>query len=287
MPRALPPLTWFRSFEAAARHLSFTAAASELGLTQSAISQQVRALETRLGVQLFTRKPRGLALTDDGRKLLPNVDRAIQNLAAAAGQFDAGPTSNLLTVATSVSIAQWVIQPHLRHFLAEHPGLRVRIISMLWSDDFTSTLADVEIRFGSQVQVGQGATALGQDGLIIVSKNGDLDDLTNLPLIEAVGLSSDWTDWNAQTQMSNPPNPQIFVDSHGAALDMAAHGGGVALTSALLAQTALNSGRVKQIGTTKIPCAESYFLAVAPDNPKAASFADWLHALLHDADSKQ
>ncbi|MEM6498530.1 MAG: LysR family transcriptional regulator, partial [Pseudomonadota bacterium] len=67
MSRSLPPLTWFRAFEAAARYLNFTTAADELGLTQSAVSQHVRALEERFGTQLFERKPRGLALTDDGR----------------------------------------------------------------------------------------------------------------------------------------------------------------------------------------------------------------------------
>ena len=66
MAKSLPPLTWFRAFEAAARNLSFTAAADEIGMTQSAVSQHVKALESRLGVALFIRKARGLALTDDG-----------------------------------------------------------------------------------------------------------------------------------------------------------------------------------------------------------------------------
>ena len=101
-------MTWFRAFEAAARHLSFTAAADELGLTQSAVSQHVRALEVRFGIQLFQRRPRGLALTDDGRKLLPKVGVALDTLADAAATFDADPTSDLLTIATSVSVAQWL-----------------------------------------------------------------------------------------------------------------------------------------------------------------------------------
>ncbi|MEO0719011.1 MAG: LysR family transcriptional regulator, partial [Pseudomonadota bacterium] len=113
MPRGLPPLTWFRAFEAAARHLNFTSAADELGLTQSAISQHVRSLEMRLGVQLFRRNPRGLSLTDDGRRLAPQVGSAIAMLASAAASYDAGPSERLLTVATSVSIAQWILAPHL------------------------------------------------------------------------------------------------------------------------------------------------------------------------------
>lgn len=116
LPKSLPPLTWFRTFEAAARHLSFTAAADEIGLTQSAVSQQVKALETRLRVSLFIRQARGMSLTDDGRRLLPQVGAALGTLAAATDTFDAGSTQNLLTVASSVSVAQWVIAPNLPNF---------------------------------------------------------------------------------------------------------------------------------------------------------------------------
>ena len=76
MVQPLPPLAWFRAFECAARHLSFTLAAQELNLTQSAISQHIRSLEHRFGCALFIRKHRGIALTDQGRRLLPEVANA-------------------------------------------------------------------------------------------------------------------------------------------------------------------------------------------------------------------
>ena len=107
MARALPPVAWFRAFESAARHLSFTAAAEELGLTQSAISQNVRSLEVRFSTILFERKPRGLALTDAGRRLLPDVTAAMGSLSNAAGIFEGASESGLLTVAASVSFAQF------------------------------------------------------------------------------------------------------------------------------------------------------------------------------------
>ena len=103
MTRSLPPLTWFRSFEATARTLSFTAAAEEVGLTQSAVSQQVKSLEQRLGVRLFIRKPRSLAMTDEGRKLLPQVAAALGTLAYATEAFDRQVDQNVLTIASSVS----------------------------------------------------------------------------------------------------------------------------------------------------------------------------------------
>ncbi len=98
MGRSLPPLGWFRAFESAANHQSFTAAAEELGLTQSAVSQQIRQLESRLGCRLFERKPRGIALTDDARKLLPQVRRAIDTLRDATAPYDQ-QQKGLLTIA--------------------------------------------------------------------------------------------------------------------------------------------------------------------------------------------
>lgn len=276
MTRALPPLTWFRSFEAAARHLSFTAAADELGLTQSAISQQVRSLEMRLGVELFQRQHRGLSLTDDGRKLQPKVGSALDSLAQATASYEIGSTHALLTIATSISVAQWIIAPRLKEFLAGHPGLRVRMLSTIWPDDFKALLADVEIRFGSEKQVGDGAERLIPDSLIPVAHpdlNGSLKDQA---LIEAVGTSETWRDWALQAGRAEDPRPSIFVDSHGAALDMAIHGNGVALTSSLLAAQALKTGRLIQVCPTVLSSSEGYFLAVKTKSDNAIAFNEWL-----------
>ena len=182
MAKSLPPLTWFRSFEAAARHLSFTAAAEEIGMTQSAVSQQVKSLEMRLRVPLFVRQPRGLALTDHGRRLLPEVGAPLEALAAATARFEAGPGTDLLTVATSVSVAQWVIAPHLPDFTARHPEIRARFLSAIWPDDFQSARADVEIRFGSLKQVGSDAELLLPNRLVALKSPGLSGALADLPL---------------------------------------------------------------------------------------------------------
>jgi len=278
MARALPPLTWFRSFEAAARHLSFTAAADELGLTQSAISQQVRSLEMRLGVELFQRQHRGLLLTDDGRKLQPRIGSALDSLAQATASYEIGSTRDLLTIATSISVAQWIIAPRLKDFLADHSGLRVRMLSTIWPDDFKALLADVEVRFGSDKQVGDGAERLTPDSLIPVA-HPDLDldgSLEDQALIEAVGTSETWRDWARLAGRTENLQPSMFVDSHGAALDLALHGNGVALTSSLLAAQALDTGRLIQVHPTALPSSEGYFLAVKAKSDTAIVFHAWL-----------
>src|SRR4051812_24026469 len=98
MSRTHLPLNALRAFEASARHLSFTRAADELSVTQAAISQQVRGLEERLGVSLFRRLPRGLALSDEGLALLPVLADAFGRMEAVVRQFDIGHFFSVLTV---------------------------------------------------------------------------------------------------------------------------------------------------------------------------------------------
>jgi len=274
MAKPLPPLTWFRSFEAAARHLSFTAAAEEIGLTQSAVSQQVKSLETRLRVSLFTRRARGLSLTDDGRRLLPQVGVALEKLAEATDAFDAGSTDDLLTVASSVSVAQWVIAPYLSELTTRYPSTRLRFLSAIWPDDFQSARADVEIRFGSENQVGRNAELLTPARLVALKSPKLTGQLEDLPLIEAVGTSGGWNAW--REQVGGGLNPQIFADSYGMALHLAAQGNGVALVSELLAGHAIKSGVLERAHTASIPSKEGYYLSIRKGTETASEFRTWL-----------
>lgn len=272
MAKALPPLAWFRAFEAAARKLSFTAAADEIGMTQSAVSQHVKSLELRLGVALFNRQARGLSLTDDGRKLMPQVNSALETLAAASRTFETGPTQNLLTIASSVSVAQWIIAPRLHDFSARFPNTRFRFISTIWPDDFNAVQADVEIPFGSHKQFGRNAVLLEPNGLVALKSPNLKGALNDLPLIEAVGTSAGWHKWDAAL------SPQIYVDSFGAALTMASHGNGIALVSEILAQLALASGEFVRAHEKVAACEEGYYLRVNAQDPMAVQFRDWLLA---------
>ncbi|MFL4471742.1 LysR family transcriptional regulator [Tateyamaria armeniaca] len=274
MAKSLPPLTWFRAFEAAARRLSFTAAAQEIGMTQSAVSQHVKALEMRLGVTLFLRRARGLSLTDEGRKLLPQVGTALETLAQATRDFEAGPVDNLLTIASSVSVAQWVIAPHLAALKHRVPDVRVRFVGTIWPDDFHTLRADVEIPFGSQKQVGRDGIMLQPSALIALKSPTLQGPLEELPLIEAVGTSDGWSKWRAE--IGQVLQPDVYVDSYGAALHMAVHGNGVALVSALLAQNAVQSGQLVMAHDARLPSTEGYFLRTNTQVPEAVAFGEWL-----------
>lgn len=274
MPRTLPPLTWFRTFEAAARTLSFTAAAEEIGMTQSAVSQQVKSLELRLGAALFVRKPRSLALTDEGRKLLPQVSASLRQLEQATEPFDRGAGASVLTVATSVSVAQWLISPRLAAFRAAHPEVQLRLVSAVWPDDFHASQADVEIRFGTAAQAGKDAMPLKPSGLVAVKSPRLAGRPETWPLIEAVGTSGGWKAWHAAH--GGRAAPALFADTYGLAMQLAADGNGVALVSELLARHAVERGVLEIAYEGAIEAAEGYYVSCKDRLPAADDFTRWL-----------
>ncbi|MEM6387385.1 MAG: LysR family transcriptional regulator [Pseudomonadota bacterium] len=273
MRRSVPPLTWFRSFEAAAQTLSFTAAAEEIGLTQSAVSQQVKSLEVRLGVSLFVRKPRSLALTDEGRKLLPQVAAALGALEAATATFDRGGNENVLTIATSVSVAQWCISPRMSEFSSLNPDIAVRLLSAVWPDDFKTRQADVEIRFGTKAQAGNDALELLPNRLVAVKSPKLKGGLGQLPLIETVGTSAGWGAW--QRKYGALHKPVLLTDTYGLALQLAADGNGIALVSELLVANALRAGTLEIINDAFVKATEGYYLSFDETAKGAAAFVEW------------
>lgn len=288
MTKPSPPLGWLRTFECAGRHLSFTQAADELRMTQSAVSQQIRSLESRLGCQLFVRKHRSVALTDEGRRLLPDVTQAINQLHKATSAFAQPEGAGLLTVATSVSVAQWYLVPHLQKFTDRHPHARIRILTTVWPDEFSHTSADVHIRFGAKNNGSNPEKALGRNHLILVasptlvkagrSQRLNSKNITQYRLIQAVGTSDTWVNCASRFDFDLTQPPVINVDSHGLAVDFAKAAAGIALTSELIALPALADGSLKQMHKKTITATDGYYISVSPNhsNPLAPLFADWL-----------
>ena len=291
MAKSLPPLTWFRAFEAAARHLSFTLAAEELGFTQSAISQHVRALEDRLGCQLFVRANRSLQLTDAGRLLVPDVTAAMELLGQAVRRFLPDGDAPKLTIATSASIAHCVLAPHLAAFHTQHPGIALQLITTIWPDDFAATNADVEIRFGPPGVVGSGATLLEPSYLHIVAAPRlaaqlpdpvTWADLQGVPLIQAIGLSTGWTALSRKQKTSGILEADLYVDTHGMAVDLAIAGAGIALTHCQITRDAIRRGALQEIALPRVPAQEGYYMALrSTAHPtQQRQFADWFSALI-------
>lgn len=145
--RRLPPLSAVRVFEAAARHENFTAAANELGMTQAAVSYQVKLLEERLGAPLFRREKRRVVLTDAGRKAAPQITRAFDAIDSAFGAIRAEDEA-VLTVSTSNTFANTWLAWRLGSFQMNHPEMAVRLQTNDALADFVTDDVDVAIRAG-------------------------------------------------------------------------------------------------------------------------------------------
>ena len=143
----IPALDFFRGFEAAARHMSFTKAAEELFITQSAVSRQIQALEGRLEVKLFTRRNRGLALTEAGQQMYRAADVALRTLREAAERISPGATQKMVTVTSSMAFCSLWLIPRLTAFRKAHPDVDVRISANNQVLDLDRERIDLAIRY--------------------------------------------------------------------------------------------------------------------------------------------
>lgn len=279
MNKSLPPLGWFRAFESAARHLNFTHAADELNLTQSAVSQHIRSLESRLGCPLFIRQHRKLVLTDEGRRLLPTVRKSITQLKEATQAFDGTSGREVITVSASASILQWYIVPGLQEFMREHPSHDVRIISKIWPDEFSIGAADVEIRFDTPESSEKRSKLLFPDSMVLVSSPGTVGKLEDHPLIGVAGTNDTWEKWFHGTGHPSVPAVNCTVESHGMAVDCARAGVGIALTSFTISAPALADGSLVLFDRNFLPATDGYYLSFnkgEPEKPAVSEFIEWL-----------
>lgn len=154
MSRPIPPLNPLRTFEVAARHLSFTRAAEELFVTAAAVSHQIKTLEESLGVVLFVRQPKSLELTKAGEAYLPGIQRAFKQMAEATHQLHLRGNPSTLRINVPPTFAvKWLI-PRLVRFLKAHPAIDVKVSTSAQSVDFDREGFDLAVRYGRGVYPG-------------------------------------------------------------------------------------------------------------------------------------
>ena len=127
--KALPPVNSLVVFESAARHLNFTHAAEELGVTQAAVSRQIHLLEEHLGAPLFERLPRRLKLTKDGERFWRAVSSGLDHIAGAATDIRRAHAASEVTIATSVTFASYWLMARLMEFRSRHPAVEIRLVA--------------------------------------------------------------------------------------------------------------------------------------------------------------
>ena len=239
MIRPYLPLNSLRAFEAAARHLSFTKAAVELCVTPAALGHQVKALEERLAAPLFHRLPRGLALTDEGKALLPVLSEAFDKVAAALSRFDDGRGRELLSVGAVGSFAVAWLLPRLPAFAAAHPEVDLRLSTNNNRVDIAEEGLDFAIRFGDGAWHGTEAVLLFDAPLTVLCDSATAArlempaDLSRETLLRSY-RNEEWPAWFEAAGAEPPPLTGPVFDSAALMVEAALAGRGVALAPALM-----------------------------------------------------
>ena len=228
------PLNALRAFEASARHLSFTQAGLELRVSQAAISHQVNGLEKMLGVRLFRRLPRGLALTDEGQALVPVFAESFRRMRATLDQFGDGRFREVVTVGVVGTFATGWLLPRLPAFHRDHPNVDLRVLTNNNRVDIAGEGLDYAIRFGDGSWHGADATPLIAARLSPVCAPEIADRLTGpADLGREVLLRSyradEWSRWFAAVGLACPTVRGAIFDSSVTMAYAAVQGLGVAL----------------------------------------------------------
>lgn len=281
MPRKLPPLNAIRAFEAAARHVSLTRAAEELGVTHGAVSRQVAQLEAWLGAPLFHRRPAQLSLTEAGRAFLPEATAALDRLALAAqGVREAAPPGALQVNAPPTFTMRWLI-PRLSTFHRRHPGLEVRITTGLAPVRFGPGGYDIAIR-GAQAPL-EGCVSLPfMTELILPVCHPDLceggpPDLARQTLIAYATEPVPWAEWLGAAGMAGlRPAATLGFEQMYFALQAAQEGLGLALVPVFLVLDDIAAGRLAAPFGMRGARRRRYFANAARRAPAVDAFIAWL-----------
>lgn len=286
----LPSLNGLRAFEAAARHLSFKAAAQELFVTPGAVSQQVKGLEEALGRRLFLRLSRGIQLTEAGAMLLPSLGEAFQRISDASDRITGSDIHGPLTVSVLPSFAvKWLV-PRLGEFRKRHPEYDVRVSAKAHLVDFSRESVDVAIRLGAGDWAGLKSEWLMAGDLVPVCSPKLLkgrhplktpQDLKHHTLLHNESYR-EWPMWLKVNGVEgvDATRGSSFSDT-GMVVQAAIEGQGVGLSRMALAEDDLRSGRLVQPFDLPVPSELAYYV-VYPESragqPKIAAFRNWLMA---------
>ena len=248
----LPPLTALRAFEVSARHLNFRLAADELGVTQGAVAQHVRALESDLGIKLFERLARGLALTDQGRGYATHLRRAFELIGEATSALRPEPLR--LTISVTPSFAsKWLI-PRLPRFTEAHPDIELRVLASESLANFQSDGVDIAVRQGRPpFGPGLAAELLFEQQVVAVCSPRllpqatgllDKDDLDRFVLLN--DGHDQWPEFIERALGRSPPAAvkRVRFNQTSLAIDAAIAGQGLAMASLFLVEQDIEAGRL-------------------------------------------
>lgn len=286
----MPNYVLLRAFEAAARLESFTLAAKELHLTQSAISHQIKELEEYFGKPLFFRKNRKVEPTSEGRRLLDSLSRIFDVIEAACNEVTLAPNSQVLALHCSPSFAAKWLSPRLPEFIKANPDITIRLTSGAEPIDLLRN-QEIDVAISYQfTHTGPGITSvsLGEEKIIpmcspeLIDPTVSVEELmSKLTLIESSLNLHTWERWFEINRLKNPSSRKMSFDRAALSISAAVDGIGAVLESVRFAERELSRGELVEIGQQIfLPTTDrTHFLSYrsnTKNNQKIKLFNEWI-----------
>lgn len=298
--RSIPSMSALATFEAAARLTSFTNAATELGVTQAAVSRQIKLLEEDLNTRLFVRANRRVVLTPAGTALAATVSTAFNSMAEVIETIRQPLAGKAVYVGASLAFSHFWIVPRLTEFRANHPEIKLKLVADDGITDLRSDRLDAAIRFGKPPFPDGRSIASTPDEVFPVCSlklllahgmTAEDADLLKLPLIASDIVNPAWLTWRTWAQgVGLGPAvgrasdlSRLRFNHYTDSIQAAVNGEGVALGWSALLRGHLTDGRLIRLGTDSLKTEERYHLLVPSgraDSASASVFIDWIAAEL-------
>ncbi|MDU8926167.1 LysR substrate-binding domain-containing protein [Alisedimentitalea sp. MJ-SS2] len=289
MSARLPKLMQLRCFETAARHESFTAAAEELGMTQSAISKKIRELETDLGFDLFLRVGRGVVLTAAGRNFADRLASDLNGLRKTVQEaVAAGARKTALSIGILPTFANLWLIPRLPDFFARHPEIELSFSTRLVPFDFDHEPVDLAFHYGRENWPGTQMLHLFGEKVVPVCSpefryahgmENDPGNLSQAPLLHLTSRPRAWSDWieKAGIHKTSPLEGRYF-DQHSMVISAAIASLGAAIVPVQMVARELSSGELVRLDDTEMTTGKSYYLVrqAGPASPPIVAFETWV-----------
>lgn len=285
----IPDLAVLQAFESAARHGSFTQAAAELSLTQSAVSRQIKTLEAQLGTNLFERVRQRVVVSAAGHKLLPRVRQLLRQSENMVINARASVSAeNVLSVASLPTFGSRWLVPRLPDFLKRHPGTVLNIASRSEPFDFEAEDFDIAIHYGQPVWAHATCTYLCSETVVPVASPGlladqpvsQIGDIERMPLVHLATRPEMWAEWFEKNGLDwNDAYRGNRFDQFAMVIEAATLGVGMALVPDYLIEGEIETGRLKVVFDRPLSTENNYYVVLPEgkqESPIGRAFQAWL-----------
>lgn len=292
--RIIPSMTALLQFESVARLNSFTLAGKELGVSQAAVSKQIKVLEDNVGVQLFQRMHRNIYLTEAGETLFAIISDALQNIASGFDQVVQGSEKEEIVLASTAPVSQFRIMPRINTLVDALPHVRLRLSTQMFSGGLRAPDYDMDIRFGNGHWPDGESILLFEEEVFPVcspawlARNpmpATLEELSRAGLLDADSTSEGWVTWPSWFKELGMPSGRLNINLRSSlytdVIHAALNGYGIALGWGRMVDHYIDSGALVKLEPFVVRPKESYYL-VLPNGrtvtPNVTAIVQWLQS---------